>query len=83
MEWLFSSTFLYPQPPSGLQDLMVTGNDRDGIGYIGSYMYVQGEQAAPKAALLEDYILRGGGPQVRFAGPETLPEAGRRLFTSL
>jgi len=63
MEWLFSSTFIIPLPLAGLQDLLVTGNDRDGIGPIGSYFYALGEQAAPKAVELEDYILNGGNPK--------------------
>ncbi|NUN92302.1 MAG: hypothetical protein HUU04_00815 [Verrucomicrobiae bacterium] len=74
MEWLFSSTFLYPQPPSGLQDLLVTGNDRDGIGYIGSFYYCGSEQCAPKAAELEDYLAEGGDPKFDLRDPRRYPK---------
>jgi hypothetical protein len=74
MEWLFSSTFIYPLPPSGIQDLIVTGNDRDGIGYIGSYSYAMGEQAAPKAAVLERYLATGGNPKFDLRNAKLFPK---------
>jgi len=64
MEWLFSRAFFYPQPPSGLQDLMITGTDRDGRSPIGSYSYMIGEFSADKVAeKIEDYIRHGGNPR--------------------
>ncbi len=74
MEWLFSATFIYPLPPSGLQDLLVTGNDRDGIGYIASYSYAMGEQAAPKAMVLEKYLAAGGNPKFDLRDPKQYPK---------
>ena len=74
MEWLFSSTFVYPFPPSGLQDALITGNDRDGIGYIGSYMYALKEQTAPKAAALEDYLINGGNAKYDLRDPKRYPK---------
>lgn len=74
MEWLFSSTFVYPFPPSGLQDALITGNDRDGIGYIGSYMYALSEQTAPKAAALENYLINGGNPKYDLRDPKRYPK---------
>lgn len=73
MEWLFSSTFIYPLPPTGLQDIMITGNDRDGIGPVGSYFYALGQQAAPQAAALEDYILNGGNPKYDLRDQKRFP----------
>ena len=43
IDWLFSRTFVYPLPVSGVQDLMITGCERDGCQYIGSTYYAQGE----------------------------------------
>ena len=74
MEWLFSSTFIYPLPPSGIQDLLITGNDRDGIGYIGSYSYAMGEQAAPKAMALERYLATGGNPKFDLRDAKQYPK---------
>lgn len=74
MEWLFSSTFVYPFPPSGLQDALITGNDRDGIGYIGSYMYALSEQTAPKAAALENYLINGGNAKYDLRDPKRYPK---------
>lgn len=74
LEWLFSSAFLYPLPPSGVQDLITTGNDRDGIGYIASYSYALGEQCAPKAAELEKYLTAGGNPKFDLRDTKRFPK---------
>jgi len=74
MEWLFSATVVYPLPPSGIQDLLVSANDRNGMGYIGSWFYTRGEQAARQAMLLDDYIRRGGDPRYNLADPNRFPK---------
>lgn len=60
MQWLFSRTFIYPLPPAGVQDAMITGCCRDGCEYIGSTFYAQGEGALRTAAALERYRRAGG-----------------------
>lgn len=45
MDWLFSRTNVYPLPIAGIQDLMITGCERDGCEYIGSTYYGQLEGA--------------------------------------
>jgi len=74
MEWLFSATFVYPLPPSGIQDLQVSGNDRDGIGYIGSYSYAMGNRPRPKARVLEEYLAKGGNPKFDLRDPKRFPK---------
>lgn len=74
LEWLFSSTFIYPLPPSGLQDLMISGNDRNGMGYIASHYYAHGEQAAPLAIQIEEYIKHGGDKQYDLSDPALYPK---------
>jgi len=74
MQWLFTSAYTYPLPPAGLPDLLVTGNDRNGIGYIGSYSYALGEQAAPTAANLEQYLAIGGLPEYDLRDPKRYPK---------
>ncbi|MHC4717665.1 MAG: hypothetical protein ACYS5V_11895, partial [Planctomycetota bacterium] len=63
LEWLFSRTFIYPLPPAGIQDVMITGCSRDGQEYVGSTYYSQGESAARVAAALERYRAAGGNPR--------------------
>jgi hypothetical protein len=74
MDWLFSRTFVYPLPPAGFQDLLVTGNDRDGIGHIGSFYYGQVEEAATKGETLERYLLAGGDPKYDLRDPARYPK---------
>lgn len=62
MEWMFSRTFMYPLPPSGFQDLLITTSDRDGIGQIGSHYYARGEGTFQKASRLEAYRAAEGNP---------------------
>ncbi len=59
MDWLFSRTFVYPLPPAGIQDLMITGCDRDGCEFIGSTYYAQGEGAERVAVSLGDIKAQG------------------------
>lgn len=74
MEWLFSRTFVYPYAPCGLQDLLVTGNDRNGMGSIGSYYYAQVEEAASKGEVLERYIAAGGDRRYDLRDPRRYPK---------
>lgn len=74
MDWLFSRTFVYPLPPAGFQDLLVTGNDRNGIGFIGSFYYGQVEEAATKGETLERYLLAGGDPKYDLRDPARYPK---------
>lgn len=55
LDWLFSRTFVYPLPPAGIQDLMITGCCRDGCEYIGSTFYAQGEGAERVAQSLQTF----------------------------
>lgn len=62
MAWLFAKAYIYPNSPTGLGDITITGNDRDGIGYIGSWNYALGEQAGINGRALDHYIRAGGNP---------------------
>jgi len=53
IDWLFARTFVYPLPVAGIQDLMITGCERDGCEYIGSTYYAQGEGAERVAASVQ------------------------------
>ena len=74
MEWLFTGTYVYPLPISGLQDLMVTGTSREGTEYIASTMYAGGENALSKAADLEPYLRAGGNPTYNLSDPSRYPK---------
>ena len=74
MEWLFSRTFVYPLQPSGVQDLMISGCDREGPEYIGSAYYAQGEGASRVAAQLERYLAAGGNPKFDLSNAEVYPK---------
>jgi len=75
MEWLFSRTFFYPKSPSGIQDLMITGTDRDGMSPIGSYAYMIGEASGARIAeKLEQYLKYGGNPKYDLRGPRRYPK---------
>ena len=63
IDWLFARTDIYPLPAAGIQDLMITGNDREGAQYIASTFYAQGEGASVIVKTLD-----------RFKGTGILPE---------
>jgi len=76
MDWLFSRTFYYPNPPSGVQDAMINGTDRDGRSPIGSYSYMIGEFSADKLAeKLEGYVESGGDPKFDLRDFRRYPKA--------
>jgi len=62
MQFLFTRTFVYPFPVSGLPDLMVSGCTREGTEYVASTAYAAGENALPKATGLVEYLEAGGNP---------------------
>jgi len=74
LEWLFSRAYIYPLPPSGLQDLISTANDRDGAGYIGSWYYSHGEEASKNGEKLAGYIAAGGDPKYDLRDPKLYPK---------
>jgi hypothetical protein len=53
---------------------VISANDRNGMGYIGSWYYTRGEQAAKLAILLQDYIAKGGNPRYNLADPQRYPK---------
>jgi hypothetical protein len=74
MEWLFARTFIYPLPPVGIQDAMITGCERDGCEYVGSAYYSQAEGASRVAASLERYLRAGGDPKYNLADQARYPK---------
>jgi HEAT repeat protein len=62
MDWLFTKAYIYPNPPSGLPDLIATANDRNGVGYIASWFYCHGEEASKNGDELAEYVRAGGDP---------------------
>lgn len=55
MEWLFNRTFVYPLPPTGIQDSMITATDRSGTKYVGSAFYCLGASASEAATALQSF----------------------------
>lgn len=74
MQWLFTRTFIYPLPPTGIQDAMITGCCRDGCEYIGSTYYAQGEGAERTAAALDRYRAAGGLSRYSLTDPAVYPK---------
>jgi hypothetical protein len=80
MEWLFSRTFIYPLPATGIQDTMITGADRDGAQYIGSTFYAQGEGAMRIADSIALYLKTGGDKRFDLTDPEQYPKAVAQTY---
>jgi hypothetical protein len=74
MEWVFSRTWIYPLSVSGVADLIVSGCDRDGMKYIGSFYYAQIEEASKNGELMETYVNSGGDPRYDLRDPERHPK---------
>ncbi|MBN1419355.1 MAG: hypothetical protein JXP34_11290, partial [Planctomycetes bacterium] len=74
MEWLFSRTFIYPLPPAGIQDAMITGCVREGTEYVASTYYAQGEGAKRVASVLDDILKFGGDPAWSLSDPSRYPK---------
>jgi len=75
MEYLFTSTWDYPLPLSGIQDYMVTGTTRDGTTTIGSFAYTSGGSPFLGVAdMVGAYIRRGGDKKYNLADPRRYPK---------
>lgn len=74
MNWLFAKAYVYPNRPIGIADVMITGNDRGGIGYIGSWTYGLGEQAMNAGNLLNEYLQSGGLKKFDLSDPQKYPK---------
>jgi len=75
MEWQFSRTFVYPLNTAGLPDLLISGQDREGVQYIGSSYYGQGQGSRRLAETLDRYIALGGNPKFQLSDPKIFPKA--------
>lgn len=74
MEWLFSRTFVYPLPVAGVQDVMISGCNREGTEFVGSTYYAQGEGALRVAESLDLYLRAGGNPRFDLSDPRRYPK---------
>lgn len=74
MEWLFDRTFVYPLQPAGIQDLLISGCDREGAQVRGSTFYMQGENAIRPAEVLNRYIDLGGDKRFDLGDPTRYPK---------
>jgi len=83
MDWLFSKTFIYPLPPVGIADAMITGCCRDGCEYIGSTFYAQGEGALRVAESLERYLRAGGNRKYDLSDKARYPKPVAQCFWRL
>ncbi|MBM4030187.1 MAG: hypothetical protein FJ291_00190 [Planctomycetes bacterium] len=83
MEWLFSKTFIYPLPPVGIADAMITGCCRDGCEYIGSTFYAQGEGASRVAESLERYLRAGGNRKYDLSDKARYPKPVAQCYWRL
>lgn len=83
MDWLFSATFIYPLPPSGIQDAMITGCGRNGAEYIGSVYYAAGEGASRVAQSLEEYINADGNPKYDLSNRQRYPKPVEHIYWNL
>lgn len=75
MEWLFSQAFIYPFPPSGIQDAMISSICRDGCEYIGSTYYAQLKGGLRVGESLNRYIQSGGNRKFDMGDPGRFPKA--------
>jgi hypothetical protein len=83
MDWLFARTFIYPLPPVGIQDGMITGTCRDGCEFIGSTYYAQGEGAMRVAAAFDQYLKAGGNPRYDLSDPARFPKPVAQCYWRL
>lgn len=83
MKWLFAKAYVYPNPPSGMADMLITGNDRDGIGYIGSWSYGLGEQAGKAGSYLDSYVRAGGDAKYDLSNPRSFPKVAQAAYFPL
>jgi hypothetical protein len=70
MEFLWSRTWIYPNPPAGLPDYLSTGITRDGTTHIGSVFYTgQGSSLADLALWSRRYVQNGGDARYDLSDP--------------
>lgn len=84
MDKLFSATWDYPLPLSGIQDYMVTGTTRDGTTTIGSYSYTAG--GSPFLNVTDEmgaYIRNGGDPKYDLADMKRFPKPFEAAYFNL
>jgi len=74
LENLWSQTWVYPLAPAGLPDHLVTGYDRNGVQFIGSWFYGTGERASNLAESVEKYVKSGGDASYNLADPKLYPK---------
>jgi len=74
MAWLFHRTWVYPQSPSGYPDFLVTGMDRNGVSYIGSYFYAMGGEISSDGEEFETYRRAGGNPKYDLSDRARFPK---------
>ena len=76
MQWLFTRAFWPPLPPSGLHDLLVTGTDRQGVQYTGSFLQALARDVCTQAAVpIEKYLAAGGSTAYDLRDPKRYPKA--------
>lgn len=81
MEYLFSQTFMYPLPTSGIQDYMQTADTRDGTSTRGSFFYDGGGSAFLKPVELSaEYIKRGGFKRFDLSDRKRFPKPITGLY---
>ncbi|MGD0094183.1 MAG: hypothetical protein ABSE73_30110, partial [Planctomycetota bacterium] len=80
MEWLFHRTWVYPQTPTGYPELLVTGKDRSGVSYIGSYFYAMGAEATAEGELFEVYRRAGGSAKYDLSDRAQFPKMESALY---
>jgi len=84
MDYLFSATWDYPLPLSGIQDYMVTGTTRDGTTTVGSYSYTsEGSPFLKVADEIGTYIQNGGDPKYNLADPRRYPKPFEAAYFNL
>ena len=75
MEHLFTCTWDYPLPLSGIQDYIVSGTTRDGTTSIGSFSYTCGGSPLLSVAdMIGDHIKSGGDKKYNLADLRRYPK---------
>jgi len=75
MDYLFSATWDYPLPVSGIQDYLSTVVTRDGTTTIGSFFYTAGGSPLLRTvAAIDQYIAAGGDPKYNLADFRRFPK---------
>jgi hypothetical protein len=75
MDWLFTRTYDYPLPLSGIADYMISGTTREGTTTIGSFSYTaSGTPFLKVASSISDYVNNGGDKKYNLADPKEYPK---------